>query len=193
MKKLLNIFFLLIVLTGINYHYNDPNLLVQNKFERIDSLIIHSISNTAFPGAVVLVSKDGKILYEKAVGHFIYNDTSSSVTINTIYDLASLTKVIATTTAAMICYDRGLLNLDDHVVNYIPEFGQNGKKNVTIKNLLLHDSGLPAYKRFYNKFSSAEEIINDIYSTTLEYRTGTKTVYSDLGMIMMGKVIEKAT
>ena len=193
MKKSLNIFFLLIVLTGINYHYNDPNLLVQNKFERIDSLIIHSISDTAFPGAVVLVSKDGKILYEKAFGHFIYNDTSSSVTINTIYDLASLTKVIATTTAAMICYDRGLLNLDDHVVNYIPEFGQNGKKNITIKNLLLHDSGLPAYKRFYNKFSSAEEIINDIYSTTLEYRTGTKTVYSDLGMIMMGKVIEKAT
>ncbi len=67
----------------------------------------------------------------------------------TIYDLASLTKVIATTTATMICYDRKLFSLDDKVVKYIPEFGVNGKEKITIKNLLLHNSGLPAWKKFY--------------------------------------------
>ena len=93
----------------------------------------------------------------------------------------------------MICYDRKFFTLEDHVSKYIPEFGKNGKENITIKNLLLHNSGFPASKQFYKKYSLPDEVINAIYSTKLEYRTGTKTVYSDLGMIVLAKVIEKVT
>ena len=162
-------------------------------FSKIDSLINSSIGDKAFPGAVVLISKNNKIIYEKGFGHLTYDDTSAIVTKNTIYDLASLTKVIATTTAAMICYDKRLFTLDDPVSKYIPAFGKNGKENITIKNLLLHNSGLPAFIRFYKTTNNANEVLNEIYSCKLSYKTGTKTVYSDLGMIIMGKIIERVT
>ncbi len=159
----------------------------------MESLIQTSIRDSAFPGAVLLVWKDGKIIYENAFGHLIYDDSSSRVTTNTIYDLASLTKVIASTTAAMICVDRGLFSIDDKAARYIPQFGENGKENITIKNLLLHNSGLPAYKKFYALYNTPDEVLNDIYSTVPVYPAGTKTVYSDLGMIVLGKIIEKVT
>jgi CubicO group peptidase (beta-lactamase class C family) len=93
----------------------------------------------------------------------------------------------------MICYDKNLFSLDDPVAKYITEFSQNGKEKVTIKNLLLHNSGLPAFKRFYNNYSSADEIINDIYKMPLSYETESKTVYSDLGFITLQKIIEQVT
>ena len=167
----------------------------QNKhpdFSRIDSLINSSIEDKAFPGAVVLIFKNDKIIYEKGFGHLTYNDTSAIVTKNTIYDLASLTKVIATTTATMLCYDKKLFSLDDPVSKYIPKFGNNGKEDITIKNLLLHNSGLPAFIRFYKTNTDAKEVLDKIYSCKLSHKTGTETVYSDLGMIVMGKIIEKA-
>ena len=162
-------------------------------FQVVDSIIKNGIIDHAFPGAIVLISKDDKIIYEKAFGHLTYSDTSAIVSTSTMYDIASLTKVIATTTAAMICYDKKLFTLDDPVSKYIPEFAKNGKENVTIKNLLLHNSGLPASKQFYKKRPTKDEIIRDIYLLPLNYETSTKTVYSDLGMIVLAKVIEKVT
>ncbi|GMR25699.1 MAG: serine hydrolase domain-containing protein [Ignavibacteria bacterium] len=186
--------FLLALLFVFNVFCQDDNH--QNNrydFTNIDEIIQSAITDSAFPGAVILVSRGGKIIYEKAFGHLTYDDSSAIVTTNTIYDIASLTKVIATTTAAMICYDRNLFDIDDPVSNYIPEFARNGKENVTIKNLLLHNSGLPSFKPFYKKYSSPDEVISDIYSTPLQYQPGTKTVYSDLGIIILAKVIEKVT
>ena len=148
-------------------------------FTKVEELINSSIKDSAFPGAVLLVWQNGKIIFEKPFGHLTYDDSSAEVTTNTIYDLASLTKVIATTNAAMICFDRKLFSIDDKVSKFIPQFAQNGKENITIKNLLLHNSGLPAFKRFYTIYSKPEEVLNDIYSTELSYPTGTKTVYSD--------------
>ncbi len=125
---------------------------------------MHAINDSAFPGAVVFVSKDGEVIYEKGFGYFTYDKFSPEVSRNTICDIASLTKVIATTTAAMICIDRKLFKLDDPVYKHIPEFSENGKENILIKNLLLHNSGLPAWKRFYNKNLNADSIIKNIYS-----------------------------
>ena len=192
--KYLLLTFLLALLFGFNVSCQDNNHQ-HNKYDftNIDKIIQSAIIDNAFPGAVVLVSKEGKIIYEKAFGHLTYDDSSAVVTTNTIYDIASLTKVIATTTAAMICYDRSSFDLDDPVSNYIPDFALNGKENVTIKNLLLHNSGLPSFKPFYKKYSSSNEVINDIYSTSLQYQPGTKTIYSDLGIITLAKVIEKVT
>jgi CubicO group peptidase (beta-lactamase class C family) len=162
-------------------------------FNEVKDILVKAIEDKAFPGTVVLVSKNDEIIYEKPFGHLTYDDNAALVSNSTIYDVASITKVIATTTSAMICYDRQLFNLDDAVAKYLPEFANKGKENVTIKNLLLHNSGLPAFKRFYGKFNSAEEVVIELYSTGLEYKTGTKTVYSDLGMIVLGKLIEKVT
>jgi len=140
-----------------------------------------------------LVSKDGKVIYEKGFGHFTYDESSSKVSTTTIYDIASLTKVVATTTAAMICIDRNLFQLDDLVYKHISEFSENGKEVITIENLLLHNSGLPAWKKFYNKNLDADSIIKNIYSIKPEYPAGAKTVYSDLGIIVLGKLIETVT
>lgn len=190
MKKLL---ILLIVLTNLV-----PNLstLAQHQafnFNQVDSVINNAIEVHAFPGAQILIWQDGNTLYDKSFGNFNYDSKSPKVTNKTIYDLASVTKVIATTTAAMICYDRKLFSLDDPVAKYIPEFGVNGKENITIKNLLLHNTGLPAWKKFYESCKNKEEVLKEIYSSELEYPTGEKTVYSDLGIITLGKIIEKVT
>jgi len=184
--------FILVVLTTLSVSCQN-NYLDKYNFAEVDAVVQTAIRDSAFPGAVVLVSKDGKIIYEKAFGHLTYDDTSAVVTTNTIYDLASLTKVIATTTAAMICYDRKLFSLNNPVAKYIPEFAQNGKENVTIKNLLLHNSGLPAYKIFYKKYTSADSVIKDIFRTPLNNPPDSKFVYSDLGMITLAKVIERVS
>ncbi len=188
------IIFAVLLLCALNVScQNNNNQQSEYDFIQVDEIIQLAIKDSAFPGAVILISKEGKIIYEKAFGHLTYDDTSATVTINTIYDIASLTKVIATTTAVMICYDKNLFSLDDPVAKYLPEFSQNGKEKVTIKNLLLHNSGLPAFKRFYKIFSSADEIIKDIYKTALSYKPGSKTVYSDLGFITLTKIVEQVT
>src|SRR3972149_9787700 len=93
--------------------------LEQNKFAETDDLIIKAIVDSAFPGAVLLVAKDGEIIHEKAFGNFTYDYSSREVTINSIFDLASVSKVIGTTTAAMMLIDRRKLNLDEKVINYL--------------------------------------------------------------------------
>ena len=189
MKNFYRAFFILLfLLSSLLFIYP------QNKnydFSEVEKVIAKAINDKAFPGAVVLIWKDNKTRYEKAYGNFTYEKDSKKVTTNTIYDLASLTKVVATTTATMICYDRKLFSLDDKVVKYIPEFGVNGKENITIKNLLLHNTGLPAWKKFYERDLKYDEVLDEIYSSELEYETGSKMVYSDLGIITLGKIIEK--
>lgn len=183
---------ILVILFLVSFSSCKPQTNNYN-FKEVDNILLEAIANGAFPGAVVLVSKKNRIIYEKSFGHLTYDENSAMVSNETIYDIASLTKVIATTTCTMICYDRKLFNLDDPVAKYLPEFAVNEKENITIKNLLLHNSGLPAYKRYYDMYNSAEEVFNDIISLQLEYKTGTKTVYSDLGIIILGKLIELVT
>ena len=192
--KYILLIFASVLLCGLNVScQNNKYQQSEYDFTQVDEIIQSAIIDSAFPGAVVLVSKEGKIIYEKAFGQLTYDDTSATITINTIYDIASLTKVIATTTSVMICYDKNLFLLDDPVVKYLPEFSENGKEKVTIKNLLLHNSGLPAFKRYYENYSSAEEVIKDIYKMPLSYETGSKSVYSDLGFITLAKIIEQLT
>ena len=189
MKNLLKIIIVLFLICSIQEYAQKESVL----FNEVDLVIKRAINDRAFPGAEVLIWKDGKIIYEKAYGNYTYDPESQKVYPHTLYDLASLTKVVATTTAAMICYDRGLFNLEDNVVTYIPEFGVNGKEYITIKNLLLHNSGLPAWKNFYGRYLKYDDVRNEIFSGELEYKTGEKTVYSDLGIITLGKIIEKVT
>jgi CubicO group peptidase (beta-lactamase class C family) len=189
MNNFTKIFLFLILILNLRINAQSNSY----QFNEVDGVINKAIEDEAFPGVVLLLWKDGKTIYEKAYGNYTYESTSPIVKTNTIFDLASLTKVVATTTAAMICYDRNLFSLNDKVIKYIPEFAVNGKENITIKNLLIHNSGLPAWKRFYGRDLTYDDVINEIYSSELEYKTGEKTVYSDLGVITLGKIIEKVS
>lgn len=162
-----------------------------NVFSEADGLIQKAIIDSAFPGAVLLAAKDGEILHEKTYGNYTYDPTSPKVEFTSIFDLASVSKVVGTTTAAMMLIDRGKLNLDDKVIKYLPEFNNHDKENITIRNLLLHNSGLAPFKKYYDVYSTSAEVINDIMNLSPEQEPGTKYVYSDLGMIALQQVIER--
>ncbi|MEW5799818.1 MAG: glycoside hydrolase family 3 N-terminal domain-containing protein [Bacteroidota bacterium] len=166
----------------------DPTAL-----KKIDTIITAAVSDSAFPGAVLLVAKDGYIVHEKAYGRMTYDPTAVPVTTDAMFDLASVTKVIATTSAVMRLVDEKRITLNDPVIKYIPEFGQNGKEKITLYNLMVHNSGLQAWRKYYEICDSPRCVLDSIYAAPLVYRTGDSTVYSDLGLITMGKVIEKVT
>ncbi|MBI3189074.1 MAG: serine hydrolase, partial [Ignavibacteriales bacterium] len=157
----------------------------------VDSVINHAIQDSAFPGAQVCVVKDGAIVLNKSFGSYEYAYPTSHISNQSMYDLASLTKVIATTSAVMKLYDEQQLGLDDLVTKYIPEFGNHGKEKITIRNLLLHNSGLPAFKRLYAMCKSPQEVLDSVFQTELIYKTGDSTVYSDFGFITLGKIVER--
>ena len=193
MKKLTKIIFIISIGLIHLFAQQKQNENAHYDFSNVEKIVREAITESAFPGAVALVQKDKKIIFEQAFGHFTYDKSSPEVKLNTLFDLASLTKVISTAACAMICVDRKLFKLDDKVSKYIPQFSAKRKGNITIRNLLLHNSGLPAFKPYYKMYNNAEDVFNDIYTSELNYSTGTKTVYSDLGIITLGKIIEKVT
>ncbi len=157
----------------------------------VDSLILDQIARRSTPGAQLAVLRGDSLLYLRSYGHLSYDSTSPPVNDSTLYDCASLTKVIATTTAAMQLVDQGRLHLDSTVAGYLPEFGVSGKEGITVRNLLLHNSGLEAFRPFAQQATTAREVLDSIYTSMPVYRTGSRTVYSDLGMIVLAKVLER--
>ena len=149
-----------------------------------------SISDSAFPGCAITVGYRNHLLLNEAFGRFTYDPQSIQDQPNSIFDLASVTKVVATTTIAMILYDQGRLNLDWPVQEVVPEFKGKGKDQVTVRHLLTHTSGLPGWVKFYETMQGKERIVQEICHTDLIYQPGTQTVYSDLGMILMQKILE---
>jgi CubicO group peptidase (beta-lactamase class C family) len=110
-----------------------------------------------------------------------------------MYDLASVTKVVATTSVIMHLYDESRLKLDDRVAEYLPEFANHGKERITLRNLLVHNAGLPPFKRLYLTCRSAAQALDSVYQTEMIYPTGDSTVYSDFDFILLAKVAERIT
>lgn len=164
------------------------------KLLALDTIIRDAIKNHATPGAVLLVAKDGVIVYQKAFGRFTYSPHSERVTVNTIYDLASVTKMAATTISIMKLYEEGKIKLNDPVSKYLPRFAENGKSKVTIRNLLKHNGGFPPDRPFYRIAHTPAEVVDSLFATRLVYKTGIDTmVYSDLDFITLGLLVEKVT
>ncbi len=159
----------------------------------LDSIIINSISDSAFPGAQLSIVKDGSIVINKSYGRQTYDPNSPSIVNETMFDLASLTKVIATTSAIMRLYEEEKVHLDDLVVNFIPEFKNHGKEKITIRNLLLHNGGLPPFKRLYLTCKSPKEVLDSVYQTEIIYKPGDSSIYSDFDFIVLGKIVERVT
>ena len=167
--------------------------VASDTLDLLDSILVAGVQDSAFPGATFLAAKDGIILHQKAVGNFTYQENAKNVNPGTIYDLASVTKVVSTTSAAMLLYERGQLELDTPVYKIIPEFGQKGKKQITFRHLLTHSSGLPGWAPLWKKGDTAEDMVDAICEMELEYETGEDYVYSCMGFIILGKVVEKIT
>ena len=157
----------------------------------IDRVVERGIRAGGYPGAAVVVGRKGAAVWEKGFGRLGWTgDAGSVVPERTIYDLASLTKVVGTTTAVMILFDEGKLRLDDRVVQYIPEFTGGAKDIVTIRMLLEHRSGLPAGRDLWRLASSTDEARAAVISTPLFAAPGRYVEYSDLGADMLGFVVE---
>jgi serine-type D-Ala-D-Ala carboxypeptidase len=172
--------------------------MVQQPLDEIDGHMTKMIADRVMPGAVAFVARRGHIVKHEAYGYaYRYEDDQLTESENpiqmkedTIFDLASISKIF-TTTAAMILYDQGKFSLDDKVAKHIPEFAENGKEDVTIRQLLTHTSGFTAWVPLYTKGSSREERINMVLEHPLNNEPGKKYTYSDLNMITLGVLIER--
>ena len=159
-------------------------------FAGIDVAMTQAIDNKIFPGGVLLIGKEGKVIYEKAFGNFTYKKSSTLMSTDAMFDLGSITEVVATTTAAMLLNDQQELDLNKKVVDYLPEFENNGKEKIKIKNLLEHNSGLIDEKDFFALHKNKEELLDSIMNEKVAYETESKTVYSEVNMIVLQQVIE---
>ena len=173
---------------------------LKQTFSEIDKAIQTEINNNNIPGAVVLISKDNKIIYHKAYGHaqkYAYGKKLLSRPVamqkDTVFDAASLTKVFATTYAIMLLVDEGHINLDDPVSKHLPVFNTNDKKDITIRHLLTHSSGLSEWKPIYYHATNKEEALKYISELPRKYPVGKERYYSDLGFMILGYLVEKVS
>lgn len=158
--------------------------------QRIDELIRRGISEKVFPGAVAYVVEQGAVLYCEAFGNRMCTPETKPMRRDTIFDLASLTKPIVIATLIMHFVEAGTVKLNAPIQNYLPEFIP---PQVTISHLLTHTSGLPAWRATYLESKTKEDVVNYLGQIPLDYPTGTQVVYSCLGYILLGKLLERLT
>jgi len=157
----------------------------------LDSIMAVALKEGVSPGASLAVGRHGRIVHLKGYGRLDTAQASAAVDENSIYDMASLTKVVATTTAAMMLEEQGLLDLDRTVASYLPEFNAPDKAAITVRMLITHKGGLEAFAALYRNFKGREQYLQQINLRPLKSVPGTQTVYSDWDLILMQLIIEK--
>lgn len=160
---------------------------------QLTALLTKAVADRAFPGAVCCVARHGVVAARVAVGRLGYDAAEPAVTLGTPFDLASLTKVCATTPAVLRLVAAGRVSLDDPVAKWVPAFTGTGKEKVTIRHLLAHNGGLPAYERYYRTLSGKAAIVQAAAQEGLMYEPGTGPTYSDLGFVLLMAVVEAAS
>lgn len=191
MKKAIFIFIVALLLWVIIFpriiYYPYPH-----NSQNVQTVLESAVQDSAFPGGVLIAGSKNEILIEQSFGFHTYSKKVPTKT-DDIFDLASITKVISTTSATMKLYESNQINLNDKVTKYIPQFakndeGKSGKRDeVTIRHLLTHTSGLPPFRHFYKM----ESPLDSIFITKLNNPPGEKYKYSDVGIIILGKIIER--
>lgn len=171
--------------------------------DQVRSLLTNEVDKGNIPGAVLHISYKQKIILQEALGYRMVFPEKREMKVSNLFDLASLTKVVATLPALLKLIEYGEITLSDPVIRYIPDFGQHQKNSITILHLLTHTSGLPAHRPFYLEISSRSKldpnfspidfIIKNICEESLEAPSGTRVIYSDLGLILLYKIIELVT
>jgi CubicO group peptidase (beta-lactamase class C family) len=165
------------------------------RFERAFAVLEAGIRQAAFPGAAVAIVDGGRLVALKGCGNFTYEPKAPKVTPQTVYDLASLTKVLATTAACMILYERGAFLLEQKIVEVLPEFAGSDQRRarVTFHMLLAHSSGLPAYLRLFETAQNKADLVADALRIPLASDPGSRQEYSDIGFIVLGTALERIT
>ena len=177
---------LVAVPTGVT---SEPASLV--KVRNVDAIIEQAIADGNVPGAVLVVGHDGKVIYRKAYGARSLEPRRELMTLDTIFDLASLTKVVATTTAVMQLVELGKVRLNDPLAKYLPEFAQNGKEDITIRQLLTHFSGLAPDLDLATPWEGKQTAYQLACVEPPETPPGSGFVYSDINFLMLGALVEK--
>jgi uncharacterized protein YbbC (DUF1343 family)/CubicO group peptidase (beta-lactamase class C family) len=165
----------------------------QSWFAPLDDILKDAVTNGNAPGAVLMVGHNGLIAYRKAYGNRVAGQKPEPMTADTIFDLASLTKVIATTTCVMRLEQLGQIKLNDPVSKYIPDFAQNGKEDVTVRMLLTHYSGLPADVDLKQPWNGVDEGYARANATKLVNPPGSTFLYSDVGFVVLGELVQKVS
>ncbi len=158
-------------------------------FAAASNLLAEATTSGVTPAAVVEVGRRGGSLWRAAFGRLTYDADAPSASDETVFDLASLTKIIATTTLTMRAVERGTLRLGDAVRDYLPNWRGADREDVTIRDLLAHCSGLTAYLPFYRDHRGRVEFERSICSLPLEYAPRTQSIYSDLGFMLLGFIL----
>jgi uncharacterized protein YbbC (DUF1343 family) len=159
----------------------------------IGDAVEDAMGNQKVPGAVVIIGRDDRVLFRHAYGFRQLQPDRAPMTVDTLFDLASLTKPIATATSVMVLAERGALGLDDALAKYVPECAGDGKGAITLRQLLLHTSGFPADTPKDDFAHGRDEAIRRICNTPLSAAPGLKSTYSDLGFILLEEVVRRVT
>jgi uncharacterized protein YbbC (DUF1343 family)/CubicO group peptidase (beta-lactamase class C family) len=157
----------------------------------LDPIVNDAIAQQQIPGAVLIVGHDGRVVYRKAYGSRAIEPQREAMTLDTVFDCASLTKVIATTTAIMQLWEQGKLRMNDPVAKYLPEFGQNGKQDITIRQLLVHYSGLAPDLDLATAWEGKETAYRMAFEGAPERPPGAAFVYSDINFVVLGALVER--
>jgi uncharacterized protein YbbC (DUF1343 family)/CubicO group peptidase (beta-lactamase class C family) len=163
------------------------------RLAEMDAVITEGIGNKRLPGAVVLVSRKGRVVWRKSYGERVVEPVRETMTPDTIFDVASLTKVVATTTSIMILVERGKVRLSDPVSLYIPELKGEGRERITIEQLLTHVSGYAPDFDLRERWTGYDEAIKRLIREPLRNPPGTRFTYSDIGFITLGEVVARVS
>ncbi|MGH7821357.1 MAG: serine hydrolase domain-containing protein [Candidatus Binatia bacterium] len=176
-----------------------------NGFSRVETAFDEAVASGVFPGAVLLVNKDGQVVYHRAFGHRSLEPTATPMHEDTIFDVSSLTKPLATTVAFLFLVKERKFRLDDRVTRLFHNFGVHGKTHITFRHLLAHSSGLPAWRPYYKEIlkverggrvnflasQGAKDYVYDlIHREKPDHGPGEVAVYSDLNFMLLGDAIE---
>ncbi len=167
----------------------------RRRFAAAHEVLERAVEERAFPGAAYGVLLEGKVVALDAVGRFTYDPSAPGMQAATVFDLASITKVMATTAMAMLLYDRGILDLDARLGDILPGFvigmePHSGKDRVTVRMLLAHSSGLPGYGRLFEAHPTPEGMLRAALRLPLDAPVNTRAEYSDIGFILLGKALD---
>jgi uncharacterized protein YbbC (DUF1343 family)/CubicO group peptidase (beta-lactamase class C family) len=164
-----------------------------HKLDAIEPLVRSAIAEKKLPGAVVIVGRGDRILYHKAIGNRALTPAVEPMTLDTIFDLASLTKVVATSTSIMMLVEQGRIRLSDRVATFIPGFERYGKADITVRHLLTHVSGLAPDVDLTNPWIGSDSAISLAMDEVPSSRPGEKFVYSDINFFLLGEIVRRVS
>ncbi len=182
-----NLLWLALLFPAVAFSQNS----LDSRLTVLDPVINDAIAQQQIPGAVLIVGHDGQVAYRKAYGSRAIEPRREAMTLDTVFDCASLTKIIATTTAIMQLWEQGKLRMNDPVAKYLPEFAQNGKQDITVRQLLVHYSGLPEDFELGKKWKGKETAYRMAFEIAPERPPGSAFVYSDINFVVLGALAER--